>query len=248
MDNGHAEAALAPRVMAAAEFGRIVLSLGPRIENDDDLLELLQRAADSVRTVIPSAQYCSVTVDFDKRTYTAVYTDSKTLEIDKQQYRTDQGPCLHAARTGETVVVDCDETDDRWPEFGPAARSEGVHSFLAAPVLADTDRFGAVNIYGEDPSAFDDVDAELLSVVTSAVGRAIGDFARYRTVADIADGLREAMAHRAPIEQAKGILMALRGIDADTAFEVLADQSQRTNRKLRDVAADFVATASGKTE
>ncbi|MGU3433967.1 GAF domain-containing protein [Actinomycetes bacterium M1A6_2h] len=248
MDNGHADASPAPRVLAAAEFGRIVLSLGPKIENEDELLELLQRAADSVHTVISGAEYCSVTVDFDKRTYTAVHTDGKTLDIDAQQYRADQGPCLHAARTGETVVVDCNESDERWPDFGPAAQAEGVHSFLAAPVRAGTARFGAVNLYGTDTRAFDDVDAELLTVVTSAVGRALSDFARYRSITDVADGLRGAMENRAPIEQAKGILMALRGIDADTAFEVLADQSQRTNRKLRDVAVDFVATASGTTE
>jgi transcriptional regulator with GAF, ATPase, and Fis domain len=234
--------------MAAAEFGRIVLSLGHRIDDEDELLELLQRTADSVQTFIAGARYCSVTVDFDKRTYTAVYTDGRTLEIDAQQYRANQGPCLHAARTGETVVVDCNESDTRWPDFGPAARAEGVHSFLAAPVDAGTARFGAVNLYGTEAHAFGDVDAELLTVVTSAVGRALSDFARHKSVLDVADGLRGAMEHRAPIEQAKGILMALRGIDADAAFGVLADQSQRTNRKLRDVAADFVATASGVTE
>lgn len=40
----------------------------------------------------------------------------------------------------------------------------------------------------------------------------------------------------AVIEQAKGALMALRGIDADAAFEVLRETSTAEHVKLRDVA------------
>lgn len=59
------------------------------------------------------------------------------------------------------------------------------------------------------------------------------------------EGLREAMASRAIIEQAKGIVMASARCDADHAFELLVQQSQHENRKLRDVAAEVVAHASG---
>jgi ANTAR domain len=50
---------------------------------------------------------------------------------------------------------------------------------------------------------------------------------------------------RAVIEQAKGMLMNVYGIDADAAFELLKWRSQETNVKLRPVAEqitrDFVA-------
>ena len=48
--------------------------------------------------------------------------------------------------------------------------------------------------------------------------------------------LRAAMAHRAGIEQAKGMIMATTGCDADAAFLLLVRQSQTENRKLREVA------------
>ena len=54
--------------------------------------------------------------------------------------------------------------------------------------------------------------------------------------------MRLAMDSRAVIEQAKGVLMAQRHIDADQAFDVLRDASQRYNRKLRDIAAGIVAS------
>jgi PAS domain S-box-containing protein len=49
---------------------------------------------------------------------------------------------------------------------------------------------------------------------------------------------------RAVIEQAKGVLMAIYGITADRAFEILAWRSQETNIKLRELASRFVAAIS----
>ncbi len=54
------------------------------------------------------------------------------------------------------------------------------------------------------------------------------------------DQLRQALASRAPIEQAKGILMYCYGLDADQAFAVLVRWSQTVNVKLRDVATAVV--------
>ena len=56
------------------------------------------------------------------------------------------------------------------------------------------------------------------------------------------DGLRTAMQTRAVIEQAKGMLMVQRGIDADAAFDALVNLSQTTHRKLVDVARVLVDT------
>ena len=53
--------------------------------------------------------------------------------------------------------------------------------------------------------------------------------------------LQEALASRDVIGQAKGILMASEGIDAEEAFAVLRRASQRSHRKLHDVAAEVVA-------
>jgi PAS domain S-box-containing protein len=50
--------------------------------------------------------------------------------------------------------------------------------------------------------------------------------------------------NRAVIEQAKGVLMAIYGITADRAFEILAWRSQETNVKVRELASRFVAAIS----
>ena len=53
--------------------------------------------------------------------------------------------------------------------------------------------------------------------------------------------LERALESRDIIGQAKGILMARQRITADAAFALLVRASQRTNIKVRDVAAELVA-------
>jgi hypothetical protein len=57
--------------------------------------------------------------------------------------------------------------------------------------------------------------------------------------------LRNAMASRAAIEQAKGILMLLMGCGDQVAFDLLAHISSHTHRKVRDVAVSIIESASG---
>ena len=44
------------------------------------------------------------------------------------------------------------------------------------------------------------------------------------------------------IGQAKGMIMARERVDAEEAFDILRRASQRTNRKLREIAAEVVKT------
>jgi response regulator NasT len=52
--------------------------------------------------------------------------------------------------------------------------------------------------------------------------------------------LQGAFGRRAVIEQAKGILMARHALNADRAFEMLRDHSQRNGQRLADVAGAIV--------
>lgn len=67
----------------------------------------------------------------------------------------------------------------------------------------------------------------------SAIDITLQRFAEYHN-------LRGAFGRRATIEQSKGILMALHGITADRAFEMLREHSQHHGRKIVDVAQAIV--------
>ncbi|MDX6485347.1 MAG: two-component system, response regulator PdtaR [Gaiellaceae bacterium] len=67
----------------------------------------------------------------------------------------------------------------------------------------------------------------------SAIDITLQRFAEYHN-------LKGAFGRRATVEQAKGILMAQYSVDADAAFTLLREHSQRHGRKLADVASAIV--------
>ncbi|MEV0432524.1 PAS and ANTAR domain-containing protein [Nocardia sp. NPDC050413] len=81
-------------------------------------------------------------------------------------------------------------------------------------------------------------------------GEPVGTAGYYLDLTETVDAVAEAaateaiggvVAARAVIEQAKGVLMRMYGIDAEQAFKVLVWRSQETNVKLRDIAACVIA-------
>ena len=231
--------------MSPSALGRILVDAGRSVADEDDLLTLLQHVAGIAQEAVDGADYAGITIDLGGLTYTAVHTDEQTLRIDSEQYEAGEGPCLHAARTRTIVLLDSEQAMARWPRFAAGARDEGINSFLAAPLFTDGQTLGSFNLYGRSQHAFDSLDAEILDLLTTAVSRAIGDLARFKSAKDTAESIQRVLQTRAPIEQAKGVLMAMRGIDADEAFDVLRVQSQETNVPVRVLAVDFLDKVTG---
>ncbi|MBY6366873.1 GAF and ANTAR domain-containing protein [Rhodococcoides corynebacterioides] len=230
---------------SGARLAAVVAAVGGSVRDDDHLATLLQRTAELAQDAVGGASACGISILFGGMTYTAVHTADLTLRVDTHQYEVGEGPCLEAARTGETVRMGIDDVTRHWPDFAHRSAGEGVASFLAVPLRVDGADLGSINLYSTEPGAFDADDEAVLRVITETVATAIGDYARVRSAREVATGLRDALDHRAPIEQAKGILMALHGVDEDEAFAMLSRDSQHRNRKLRDIAREFVDKVSG---
>ena len=84
--------------------------------------------------------------------------------------------------------------------------------------------------------------------MASYVAVAVANAESYAASADLAHQMQEAMASRSVIDMAKGILMAQNRCTPDEAFTMLSHASQRSNRKLRDIAAAIVQTQSGGSD
>jgi AmiR/NasT family two-component response regulator len=82
----------------------------------------------------------------------------------------------------------------------------------------------------------------LLTAVASA-----GDAALLAEVVELRarnEQLGRALASRAVIDQARGMVMAMAPCSSERAWDLLVDVSQHCNVKLRDVAAALVATTT----
>jgi GAF domain-containing protein len=223
--------------------------LGGVLESMEQVSEYLERVVHAVRRHIDGCDEVGLTVFSSDRPHTAAYTTVQTLEIDAVQYALDEGPCLDSARNRrENHVPDLVVDDGRWPLFAQQCREEGVRSLLALPLVSGDECVGAINLYAWAPHAFDTFDAALVRVAASRCADAIVAVTALDGARRLAGQLEQAMASRAVIEQAKGVIMAMRGVPEHDAFEVLRKSSQDRNIKVRVLAQQIVTGVSTPDE
>jgi GAF domain-containing protein len=210
------------------------------LDREEDLAVILDRICNQAAHAVPGADMVSVTLLSETGPVTGAATRQEALEIDLVQYRTGEGPCLHAARTGQVVHAVVAELPDRWPDFAEGTADFDVAGFLSAPLYVEEDTPGSLNLYSRRPDGFRSLDAALLELYCTAAEGAMRNARRYLRAREQVDQLRHALTSRAVIDQAKGVLMAVHRVSADEAFAMLVERSQRENVKLRDFAERFV--------
>ncbi len=224
------------------EVATAISELAGLLVAEESVESTLQRIADLARRTVPDCDAAGVTLRSGSSYLTVAWTDQRTLRVDEAQYARDHGPCLHAMRTGTIVRLGLGAADAEWPDFAAAARAYEVCSFLAAPLTLGGKGIGALNLYSRQASGFDALDDGLVAMFTGQATVALANARVHEEALTISEQLRTAMTSRAVIEQAKGALMARYGMSAEAAFSQLREQSQHRNVKLRDIAAEVVAS------
>ncbi|MFI9008337.1 ANTAR domain-containing response regulator [Actinosynnema sp. NPDC053489] len=206
------------------------------------LKEALQQLAESASRVIPDAENVSVTAVDPDGASTVAATDEKVLAVDADQYEAGDGPCLEAARTLRPVRATVESGRRKWPRFADAAERAGVRAYLSTPIVLEDEMLGSLNLYSSNDRAFDPFDEALLRLFATAASTSITGFRRYERSRRLIEHLQHALESRAEIDQAKGVLMAAHGVDAEAAFGQLVLESQQHNTKLREVARNLLAS------
>lgn len=212
--------------------------LARSLQDQEDLEATLATMVSAVLDLVPGAAEASISVVEARRTISSHAPSSDLpLDIDRLQEKTGEGPCMDAAWEEKIVRVPDFHTEDRWPAFAPAAAAAGAQSSLSFQLWVEADNLGALNIYGNAPGAFDEESEQIGLLVAAHAAVAFAD-------AQQISGLKEALATRDLIGQAKGILMERYKITDQQAFLLLTRASSRTNIKLRAIAEHLTATGS----
>ena len=223
--------------MADDSLARRIAEAARDMEGELDSGATMDTSVRLALELVPSAQEAGISlVHSGGEIDTPAATSGVVDRIDQLQYENDEGPCLSAIRTAETVQSSDVRHDERWPSWGPAAAEEtGVRSMLCFRLFTHDDKYGALNLYSRQSGAFEAVDVEhgLALAAHSAIAIA---------AAQEIDQLKVAMDTRSLIGQAQGILMERYDLDSERAFSVLVRSSSLTNRKLRDIALELVRT------
>jgi len=222
------------------ELAATFVAIARRFEAADDPAETQARITRAAVDTVPGCAHASISmVRRGGRVTTVAPTDDVPAMVDVIQYETRQGPCLEAIRDEEVVLIDDLVSDERWPAFAARATAETpARSILAARLFVQDDVIGALNLFAEEPGAFDDYDAAVATILAGHAALAVSA-AREK---EHAEQLDEALQSNRDIGVAMGVLMARGGLTREQAFAVLREASQRLNVKLRDVAADVADT------
>ena len=214
---------------------------------DRDLPETLTEITGIARRAVPGAEATSITLVRDDRGFTAAFDGQLALDADELQYERGYGPCLDAGRTGLVMHVRDMRTEARWPDYAAAVVAKGVLSSLSVPLPFQGATIGALNIYATTVDAFGDESLRHAAEVASFIAVAVANAESHAASTKLAHQMQEAMASRSVIDMAKGMLIAQNGCSPDEAFTILSNASQRSNRKLRDLAQAMVEGATAGT-
>lgn len=228
----------------SGSFTDSIAALSRFFVGDATLAETLTRVSDLALDAVCGADLVGLTMLVEGRPTTAVFTDETAPEIDAAQYESGSGPCLDAFREQQRFEILDTESEERWQAFCEAAAAHGLRSVLSMPLVASHEGVGALNFYSRQPKGFSEDDKDMAGLFAAQAGIVLANVRAYWDARELSQQLTEAMASRATIEQAKGILMGAQRCGADEAFQMLVRASQRENRKLRDVAEQIVRSAT----
>lgn len=203
----------------------------------NDLPKALDQLTTATAAFVPGAQYAGITITSRQNEVGAPSVSHRYPGIlDEIQQRHLEGPCVQAAWTRETVIVDDLYSDYRWPRYRRDALAQTpIRSIASLPMFADELLMGALNIFAEATDVFDEKALE-----TARTFAVLGALAWSNVVRK--QQFESALASRDVIGQAKGILMERYSIDDRTAFAMLVKMSQESHVRLHEVGRRVVET------
>jgi hypothetical protein len=169
---------------------------------------------------------------------------------DELQFTLGEGPCLESVSVRAPVlVIDLDDTDgltnDRWPAYGPAMLSLGVHGVFAMPVLVAGEYLGALDLFRRRPGALGGANLAGALVAAQLAELPMLDLLAEDLLSAVSDPDESAWADlnqitRTEVSQATGMLIAQLGIEPTEALVRLRAHAYATGRSATEVARDIL--------
>lgn len=204
------------------------------------LNEALQYIVDLATHCLKLCDWAAVTEwPKGKAPFSVASTSDIATQVDAIQYSLMQGPCLEAASHDVLVSIPDLELCRRWPEFCASVVAQlPVRSVLSYPLGHHPDHT-ALNLYSARRKAF--VGAAFLEEAAMFANQATG-LILHALTAQRAHQFADGMESNRQIGTAVGVLMALHHLTSGEAFDMLKKCSNRTKRKVRDIAIDVIET------
>lgn len=220
-----------------------IAEIARSLSAEPTVLSTLQRIVDMAAEAIEGCDGAGLLLVNKRKIVVGAWSNELVHEVEEMEYEIGEGPCVDAIWERPTFESsDLRDEISLWPTFAARALDAGIESMLAFRLFASEETLGALDLYSGRRGAFDESARAFGTVFAAHAALALAGAQVHERDLAVADGLREALTTRDLIGQAKGILMATRHIDADTAFDLVRTTSQNRNKKLRSIAQHVVLT------
>lgn len=185
-----------------------------------------------------------------------VATSSEQAEhLELFQIQNDEGPCLDAYRTGETVNVGQLGPESSWPGFAAESLRAGSPAVCAVPLRHRDQLLGCLNLFRSEPIALAEDDVHLSQALAAVASITMLQDEAARAAAAHQGQLQHALDSRVAIEQAKGMIVerpsahgpGLRGVaDLRPEHQPSADRNCPSARRRLPLTSTSSRAAPGR--
>lgn len=184
---------------------------------------------------VTGARFAEV-VAADRRPALQVLASSHPLltrELMRSREEAGDPPRPDAGLAGSVVLVDDLRTASPWDRFAAlAVERTPVRSAVLPYLMAGTGTGVVVPVFDDRPAYFTPERQAYVRLVGGLTASVLRGLADAESMANLTRGLRS----RARVGIAVGVLVSRRGVSPEAAFDLLRGRSQRTHRKLSDIA------------
>jgi GAF domain-containing protein len=224
-------------------LARTVAELRATLPQEGDLLARLGRVVEATRTVVGVDGTGLTLAHEDGRPRWVAVSDAAMELLEQVQHDFGEGPCLAAFAQDRVVAVEDLQSERVWDRLAAVVGQLQVRGVLSVPVRLASQPVGTLDVYATQPRAWTPGEVEALgalAVVTAELVSTAVELANREV--EVAQ-LRQALASRVWIEQAKGVLVTTRGVSPDAAFQQLRKRARSSSRKLAGLAQEVVQDA-----
>ncbi|MCE7000813.1 GAF and ANTAR domain-containing protein [Saccharothrix sp. S26] len=210
--------------------------MGRLVEDEEHEAVGLRFTEHLVRTV-PGCDLAFLAVDREGVVDVVASTDHPPLDLAVDE----EGPVREVLRYREPRRLGDTAQDHRWSRFASRLAVHGHRSCLVLPLPTRHSPNAAAVLLSREPHRFNDHSYDIILLITLHAGTALDNIQVLHHSKQLVEHLTTALDTRHTIGLAQGLLMRHFAHDTDQSFTLLRQASQRTNRKLRDIAHDLVA-------
>jgi transcriptional regulator with GAF, ATPase, and Fis domain len=227
----------ADRVDREQQVTEAFVGLADSLVGPFDSVDLLDRLTQDCARLLDVASAGLLLADRHGVLHVVAASSERTRDLELFQLQRDEGPCLECYRSGRPVSVDdLSQRAARWPQFVPAALTEGFESVHAIPMRLLDDVLGALGLFGTSTGALNEADLRLGQAMAHVASVAVAVGAAAAEKGSVTDHLYSILKGRVVVEQAKGILAFSEGFDMEEAFAMLRRYANHHGERLTDVA------------